>query len=463
MIFDQTKNFSLSEFLIISNFINYNRLKIIISNYYISISLNDENYIFQILNNTHSLVFFSNPVNNFSQILFFYNNNLLKTFNINNNYYFDPNFSSFQCNNISTFNVICNFTNVCLKNSEIIFFSPYNLFFNLTYLIPSSRLPPFISNNILFFTKNLKIEHNIKIFDKNKWIFNKSIIGSRIFNNQMIWHNIMDFIVPFYKTLSFFNLLNESIDFYLYDNFGKYGLYYIKPLVNNTIINLYEKKKFLCFKDVIFGLYKYPIYNNKDIINISYNFQKNELILFRNFYFKKINYSKCFTNLTNPKIVFINRKDKRIILNLLELVNLTRSICPYCIIEIINLEDLTKLNQISYICNTSILIGTHGSGLTHSIWMEKNTYLIEILPYKYECRNWYEILTNSININYYKINSKFINNNINQSKFLKCFNEKNQCFKPKCHDFLRDQSVIVELNYFIQILNTILKSFLLDQ
>jgi len=78
--------------------------------------------------------------------------------------------------------------------------------------------------------------------------------------------------------------------------------------------------------------------------------------------------------------------------------------------EKINLEiiDLSKLNfeeQIVTMQETNVFICVHGSGPANVAFMRENTHFIEIMPYKYSLPilPMSKILTNALNINYYRV------------------------------------------------------------
>jgi hypothetical protein len=76
-------------------------------------------------------------------------------------------------------------------------------------------------------------------------------------------------------------------------------------------------------------------------------------------------------------------------------VNATRELCPFCDVQVVDFEGMNSIEQIRFSCGISLLVGVHGSGLTHVAWMKPSsekqpTGVVEFFPYKYNCRNWYE-------------------------------------------------------------------------
>ncbi|KAL4228722.1 hypothetical protein ACF0H5_011765 [Mactra antiquata] len=97
-------------------------------------------------------------------------------------------------------------------------------------------------------------------------------------------------------------------------------------------------------------------------------------------------------NCRNLKILFIWRRNyvahprnpsgfvSRKIQNEDELLSTARTVLPGHNISWIQIEKLTMKNQLKIIANTDILIGMHGAGLTHTLFLPKHAGLIEFYP-----------------------------------------------------------------------------------
>ena len=104
-------------------------------------------------------------------------------------------------------------------------------------------------------------------------------------------------------------------------------------------------------------------------------------------------------------------------------------------------EEHDMAYQIEHTYRSSIMIGIHGSGLSHVAWMRPNTTMIEILPYKFNCRDWYERTCNVSGVNYFKYIPLDKEESPNPSyEAIKCWNASNGC-EGYCLDALRDQNI----------------------
>ena len=137
--------------------------------------------------------------------------------------------------------------------------------------------------------------------------------------------------------------------------------------------------------------------------------------------------------------------------------------CDKCEFSYTLMENISMGEQIEELCNASMLISIHGSGLSHMVWMrnEKNA-IIEIFPYKYNCRDWYQQVAESYGLNYFSwINTNKSNTQKGRKgRYKECIEEEDTCLKDKCHEMLRDQPTIVDYVSFRKVFNRALKTIL---
>ena len=69
--------------------------------------------------------------------------------------------------------------------------------------------------------------------------------------------------------------------------------------------------------------------------------------------------------------------------------------------EIVNLEDLSSADKIKLMSETKILAGLHGSGLTNVLFMNKDTYLLDIRDPQDNIKNAFFSLASEVEVNYY--------------------------------------------------------------
>jgi hypothetical protein len=168
----------------------------------------------------------------------------------------------------------------------------------------------------------------------------------------------------------------------------------------------------------------------------------------------------CEPDPKNPRVMVVFRNTTmRDIVNKQELVDSLQLWCPYCRVDSFTYQNQSYCEQMRYFCNGSILISLHGSQLSHMIWMkigdhEKPTSVIEILPYLYPCRDWYEQIANGAQIQYFKWVNTHRENTASGGNATELYD---QCLKGEmpclglCHDMLRDQLTIVNVTEFEEV------------
>lgn len=157
-----------------------------------------------------------------------------------------------------------------------------------------------------------------------------------------------------------------------------------------------------------------------------------------------------------PFIVLLERKEQRRLINQDEVFEATKELCPFCEIYKNDLSYMSIREQILLLCRASRISGVHGSGLIHGLWLIQSnqqhpTRIVEFLPYQYTCRDWYHQMVKFANIRYYSIPTLRLNQSRwdlrhNMTKVNRRQNEPGECERIRCHDFLRDQSIIANID-----------------
>jgi EGF domain-specific O-GlcNAc transferase len=81
-------------------------------------------------------------------------------------------------------------------------------------------------------------------------------------------------------------------------------------------------------------------------------------------------------------VTFINRVEGRRLIDQDALLQLAKSDIPHIHIQSIDFAAISFKEQIQIIRDTDILVGVHGAGLAHIMWMKPGSAVVEILPYE---------------------------------------------------------------------------------
>ena len=359
----------------------------------------------------------------------------------------------------------CEARNIYYVDKVFFFYSKAEFKFPSPLLLPGARAPPY--DKLVDRFNREPIVTNISFADiprKNKLIVGEiSIIGGCFYNFYMLWHMLFDLTLPLYAFLKKYNIgTRDTRRIFLRSD----GFYIFGELANaisrfNPIV-LDGRNNPMFFKQAIIGIEKLeanldPFRSHEvDSIVFEYNFNRSSCPGFRD---DVINYNYIeVPRHEEPYVLVISRgTSKRDIKNIDEIVAAAKEICDFCKIEVVKLQDYSFRDQISKIAQAQVVIGFHGSGLTHTLWMEpsvpeRRTHLLEFLPYGYNCRDWYHTAANVAGVEYHSVMNR--NRRMpdglspeQQSMLQQCWN-LNFCGSSMCHDRLRDQYVDTEMSVF---------------
>lgn len=82
-------------------------------------------------------------------------------------------------------------------------------------------------------------------------------------------------------------------------------------------------------------------------------------------------------------LTFINRTEKRSLINKEAYINDLKPSYPDVEINLVNFASLSFVEQLRTIRKTDILAGVHGAGLTHGIFLQPSSTMVEIMPHDF--------------------------------------------------------------------------------
>ena len=137
------------------------------------------------------------------------------------------------------------------------------------------------------------------------------------------------------------------------------------------------------------------------------NFNKEILIDLRNQFIK--NYDSEYEYITNKKRIWIDmKKHRRPIENILEIQPILKK---YNFEEVV-FEDLSINQKIELLHNTEILMGSHSSGLSNMLFMNKGASIIDIRDPNDNIKNAFFTLSSELDLKYYYMEREDTNSNI---------------------------------------------------
>ena len=282
----------------------------------------------------------------------------------------------------------------------------------------------------------------------------------------MLWHTIFDFVVPFLTfTLYYSPVPSEQRHVYVH---RVTDFFFPKYLVSMGHLHKIDDIGDVIFENVTIGIEKFEIdpYSWReydDSISFVYDYKRvdnsgelREKTLQRN------NISALgFGYKNKPLVIFIDRNtEKRNITNIKEVLKCVYDSFSDCEIMPLDLEMIPLEKQLYYFGRASVVFGVHGSGLTNVVWMKpsskhQKTHLVEFLPLKYNCRDWFKTASLYAGVTYHSIESNQTIYRDNEET-RRCRNKSHKlCAKLRCHDLLRDQDITVPIDEFKTLLKEI--------
>lgn len=381
--------------------------------------------------------------------------------------------SMMQCYGGHYYNRWCEVWNVCWKWKRFHFYSDTATFFKLRIAYPGSRPVPhdYLSCRIIFRmlaerTTMHDYSHEIAT------VYNEtSILTCRWNGMQHFWHVLFDFTIPLWWSMRIHNTTNrETRLFTLDDNSSKKGYQFCDALSQHDVENIRNmtRERLSCWRHAIIGVPKaervvQPEKWSNGTYDLPYEYPHEAVIGMRERFLEYYNpnetrqsiENRCQPDPKRPRVLVTFRlSNKRHIVNKMELVDAMREWCPECIIDYNYARNETIQTQLNTVCNASLLIAIHGGGLSHMLFQkastpEAPTAAIEILPYKYTCRNWYRWAAMTAGVRYFHWINPYINKTVpyRGPKTSPCFDNA-ECMSDQCHDLLRDQLTTVDLDDF---------------
>ena len=241
-----------------------------------------------------------------------------------------------------------------------------------SYIPPCGRLLNGLSFNLFQFSNKLGVKGFIKLYLKFFLFLTKTRKITRLDNILYVTtSNSKNFFHWFLDVLQKLEFIDQSRDQIL--NF-KY-----KIIIPNGYNNSYSRKSLEAFDLNFYYQEKNEIIISEQSIllpNIAPtgNYRKNQVLKLSQR--MKNHWTKNITNNLNNKRIYISRKNaqRRKLKNEDEIIPILKKYG----FTILDFDKLNFEEQLKNILNSEILISIHGAGLTHMLWMNEKSKVLEI-------------------------------------------------------------------------------------
>ena len=241
-----------------------------------------------------------------------------------------------------------------------------------SYISPCGRLLNGLSFNLFQFSNKLGVKGFLKLYLKFFLFLTKTRKITRLDNILYVTtSNSQNFFHWFLDVLQKLEFIDQSRDQIL--NF-KY-----KIIIPNGYNNSYSRKSLEAFDLNFYYQEKNEIIISEQSIllpNIAPtgNYRKNQVLKLSQR--MKNHWTKNITNNLNNKRIYISRKNaqRRKLKNEDEIIPILKKYG----FTILDFDKLNFEEQLKNILNSEILISIHGAGLTHMLWMNEKSKVLEI-------------------------------------------------------------------------------------
>lgn len=404
-------------------------------------------------------------------------------------------YSRFKCHNLEHYEIRwCEYRNLAYFDDYFFFLSPATFTFPEPFLVPGPRAPPFDIVSDRFVIEPVVLPFNTTSIPRSlELVTDYSFIYGVFHNFFMLWHVLFDFAMPLYNFMHNILPKNYSIvterearrvyvksdGVWIFESLVK--LFSYKPI---TIVKG-SRKNYLFTKGTL-GIEKPELnpvskHYEDNLVNFKYNFNRQTGLGYREKALVQLgidpkergfveigNSSSNHKNITKPLALFIDRgSGVRNIQNTPEVFDVMVKGCgDFCKALRVKFHNMGVEEQVKLVSRASVLVGLHGSGLAHVLFMPESTkkdpsFLVEFLPYKYTCRDWYHVAANVAGVTYLSVmNRKMPSTPLRaggSNENEQCYNDPKMCPTLHCHDLLRDQKTSIEVDTFNQTWNEIMK------
>ena len=347
----------------------------------------------------------------------------------------------FFCDSTDWTTRICRIKDVCFSAGTFSVTSPYPMDFDSHFVTLGARPPPVDLptgrvRNALGYQSEMPVGAPYV-----RGISNYFSISEHT-NKQ--WHLFFDLLIPIWATLSRDGKFDRSRHLFFTNAYCEAVPNLVASLTDNQVLCLDRQ---LCFEELEMGMVKVMnrTANQRDP---PYEFPAVDVEAFQRTItdFFEIPWDRRKKERT--KVVLVERG----IVNVEEVSAALKEVFQESDVDVFRFDEITIKKQIKIVRDADVLVGVHGDALAMMLFMVKNTSVIEIMPYKLTCRNWFEKAAEFCGLRYHVYHPQSREESVaDEDRELEmCFAGKIPCESSTCIGKLKSQSVKVNVGEFVR-------------
>jgi hypothetical protein len=358
----------------------------------------------------------------------------------------------------------CDARNLVHYDARFFFLSPAIFELPEPFIVPGARAPPFDKEEDRLDIEPIVIDFRVSTVPRNLTVVDDfSYIYGVFHNTFMLWHTLFDFMIPLYHFVKFRGEtdprdVRETRRIYVRSD-GVWSFNGIMRIFSLFPVTIISRSSLLIRRGTI-GIEK--LESDVDIsrdydksIGFRYEFNRSTARGMREDVLERLNLSVDAVGKSGkPLVILVDRRGTgRTMQNTEALVAVMEKDCPHCLVETVKFEYMSVEQQIGLASKASAIVGFHGSGLAHVLWMAETreghpTHLIELLPFRYICRDWYATAAAVAGVRYHGVMNVNETMGVTDQGLRNCWKKPQKCPTQQCHDLLRDQPTTIEVETF---------------
>jgi len=298
---------------------------------------------------------------------------------------------------------LCYFANLSFADDKFFLFPPYDVVWDSPICMPHGRGFPVAPWRASVYMNN----YNQSYYNNLTYRSGRYMYMDAGYLTHSLWHGFVEQILPLYQ--GWVNYLWKDKNVTLLSKSFQYDLLRLND------IEVFMPKKPEVFQE--WATYEFVFMGATKVmedgphvpkerlssppkVGIEYfNFSNiTNLEDMKNDFFKYLNLTEIPKE--KPLCLFILRHGKRRIVNFFDALSRLQNEFPHINFTAFSPEKYSYQEQINHFRSADMVIAAHGAALSHVTWMNRGKAVIEIFPFKVECRDWYGELAKANGLHY---------------------------------------------------------------
>jgi hypothetical protein len=358
----------------------------------------------------------------------------------------------------------CEARHIGIASGHFIMQTPAHFHFPNSFLSLGSRGPLFddpreqISNEPVLTSKRL-VEMSAGVGTENEI----AIFGSLGPAKQSVSGAILDFLIPGLMTLDALDIRGKKLRWFASGMEHCPCLHVIRALTGNVPSRFPSRHDLTIFEHVVLGLAKVDALADSTRPEQEAYVHKYRIPrgVARRLQERVLKHLDIPGEANETVVTFFDMSDMPIA-NIRELSQLVSRTCPFCTVQIFEMDKAVVSRLIAQVARTTVLIARSGIGLEHAVWLPRNASVLELRPFGFWCDDTPKVVARAAEVKHYQVTSAGgipvgEKDETRKMNVQKCRSAASYCASHECYATLLQQPSIFEWHVFNQTWDRILQ------